>query len=302
VQYQPGDREVPSRLLREGIIDSTAVNALSFPAEVFYRRLMSVVDDYGRFDGRPAVLRSRLYPLKVETVREADILRWIAECEKAELLSLYAVTGAGSSRWIATCEKAGLAVSGLDKVYVLFHKLGPARAKESKFPPPPDANTHPFTSENGCAQPQTDENGCAHVRPYSGSDSGTDSDSGSGTRPAAVADDRFERFWEAYPRKEKKADAVKAFAKLDPDPPLFAAILAAVETQKRPGGALEMRFAEDGRCTVPHPTSWLNGKRWEDEPPPPPNGTHPPAGPKKSAAQQRVDAELERLQQEAPSG
>jgi hypothetical protein len=80
---------VPSRLLREGILDSEAVNALSFPAEVFYRRLMSVVDDFGRFDGRPSVLRSRLYPLKVESVREADISRWIAECEKAGLIVLY---------------------------------------------------------------------------------------------------------------------------------------------------------------------------------------------------------------------
>jgi hypothetical protein len=160
---------MPTRLLREGILDSTAVNALSFPAEVFYRRLMSVVDDFGRFDGRAAVLRSRLYPLKVETVREADIPRWIAECEKAGLIALYAVDG---------------------KQYILFHKLGPARAKESKFPPPPPGtpvpNTHPFSSVNGCAQPQTDANGCAQTRadvPYSGSGSGASTDSSASKDP-----------------------------------------------------------------------------------------------------------------------
>jgi hypothetical protein len=48
---------MPSRLLREGILDSEAVNALSFAAEVFYRRLMSVVDDFGR--PRAAVRRGR---------------------------------------------------------------------------------------------------------------------------------------------------------------------------------------------------------------------------------------------------
>jgi hypothetical protein len=127
---------------------------------VFYRRLMSVVDDFGRFDGRVTVLRSRLYPLQLDKVREADIPRWIAECEKAGLVRLYTVGG---------------------KQFILFHKLGPARAKDSKYPAP--ASTQAFTDVNGCAQPQADVN----VRdqpyasvPYSGSGSIPDSYSGSG--------------------------------------------------------------------------------------------------------------------------
>lgn len=191
---------MPSRLLREGILDSEAVNELSFPAEVFYRRLMSVVDDFGRFDGRPSVLRSRLYPLRVESVREADISRWIAECEKAGLLVLYAVNGAGSSRWIATCEKAGLAASKDERVYVLFHKLGSPRAKESKYPAPPDGkgrppspnqsdSKHMFADVSACKQPQTDESTPERVKtdaPYSGSYSGTGSGSDSTDRHAGV--------------------------------------------------------------------------------------------------------------------
>lgn len=84
---------MPSRILREGILTSDRVNALSPPAEVFYRRLMSVVDDYGRFDGRPGLLRVSCFPLRVDTVREADISRWIAECVKAGVIALYAVDG-----------------------------------------------------------------------------------------------------------------------------------------------------------------------------------------------------------------
>lgn len=161
---------MPSRLLRETILDSEAVNKLSVHAEVFYRRLMSVVDDFGRFDGRAQVLRSRLYPLRIDTVREADIARWIAECEKAGLIALYAVDR---------------------KPYILFRKLGSPRAKESKFPPPPDgtenASTHPFTDENGCKRTQTDA-------PYSGSGSGASSDSkesasqSGGVPPAAAGE------------------------------------------------------------------------------------------------------------------
>jgi hypothetical protein len=182
---------MPSRLLREGILDSSAVNELSFPAEVFYRRLMSVVDDFGRFDGRPAVLRGRLYALKLDTVREADITRWIAECVKAGLIALFAVNGAGSSRWIAVCEKAGLAVSADEKPYVLFPKLGTARAQSSKYPAPPNECGQPPDPVNGCAQSKASVNGCVQPQtgaPYSYSYSDSDSDSDSKSVAAAAAD------------------------------------------------------------------------------------------------------------------
>lgn len=171
-----GDCNVPSRLLREGILDSWGVNALTFPAEVFYRRLMSVVDDYGRFDGRPEILRTKLYPLKVNAVREADCLRWIAECEKAELIALYAVDRAGRPRWIAASDLAGLSAPN-DKPYIQFHRLGSPRSKESKYPDPPSEGL------TDCIrlQMKTDANGCERVKtdaPYSGSGSGTSSGSG----------------------------------------------------------------------------------------------------------------------------
>jgi hypothetical protein len=159
---------MPARLLREGILDSEAVCSLTFQAEVFYRRLMSVVDDFGRYDGRPGVLRSRLYPLQIDKVREADITRWIAECEKAGLIALYSVSG---------------------KQYILFRKLGSARAKESKWPAPPDGFEARHASENICAQMRADENGCVQVLsdvPGSGTGSGTGSDAGAGSKKSGV--------------------------------------------------------------------------------------------------------------------
>lgn len=149
---------MPSRLLREGILDSEAVNSLTPPEEVFYRRLMSVVDDFGRFDGRPSVLRSRLYPLKIDDVREADISRWIAAAVKAGLIALY---------------------SHDSKPYILFGKLGSPRNAKSKFPdPPPDVQR---AIENSCFQLKTDANDCTQLKtsvPGSGSGSGTGSGTG----------------------------------------------------------------------------------------------------------------------------
>ena len=80
---------MPVRLWREGILSSERVDSLDAPAEVFYRRLMSKADDHGLFDARPSILRASLYPLRVDRVREADISRWIAACEKAGLIALY---------------------------------------------------------------------------------------------------------------------------------------------------------------------------------------------------------------------
>jgi len=57
---------MPTRIIRDGIIDSRAVNALSEPAEILYRRLMSIVDDYGRFEADPELIRARCFPRQLE--------------------------------------------------------------------------------------------------------------------------------------------------------------------------------------------------------------------------------------------
>lgn len=100
---------MPSRLIREGILTSDRVDQLDAAAEVFYRRLMSKVDDHGLYDARPSILRTHLYPLRVDRVREADITRWIAACEKAGLIALYAHDGKPylqmlDTRWTARSE------------------------------------------------------------------------------------------------------------------------------------------------------------------------------------------------------
>src|ERR1051325_10262798 len=84
---------VPNRIIREAILASPAVCSLDWPEEVFYRRLMSIVDDYGRCEVLPALLRSRCYPLQTEEVRVADISRWMAACQKAGLIVLYEANG-----------------------------------------------------------------------------------------------------------------------------------------------------------------------------------------------------------------
>ena len=84
---------MPTRLIREGILASERIASLSWEAEVFYRRLMSVADDYGLYDARPAILRSALYPLQLEKMSECNIQRCLAACEAAGLILLFARNG-----------------------------------------------------------------------------------------------------------------------------------------------------------------------------------------------------------------
>jgi uncharacterized phage protein (TIGR02220 family) len=108
---------VPDRIIRAGILTSEAVNSLSWQAEVFYRRVMSVVDDFGRYDGRPSVLRAALYALKIDRVSEPDIGKWIGECQEAGLVRMYTVDG---------------------KPYLELSKFGQKiRTLKSKWPDPP---------------------------------------------------------------------------------------------------------------------------------------------------------------------
>ena len=72
----------------------------------------------------------------------------------------------------------------------------------------------------------------------------------------------FAEFWKAYPRKVKRPDAVRAFAKIDPGDELLASILAAIESQKR-----WPQWTKDGGQFIPHPASWLNAQAWNDQPP-----------------------------------
>jgi hypothetical protein len=73
-------------------------------------------------------------------------------------------------------------------------------------------------------------------------------------------DTGFERFWAAYPRKEAKKDAQKAWKKLKPEPELIETILQAVERQKQTA-----QWQKDGGRFVPLPTTYLRGERWTDE-------------------------------------
>lgn len=117
---------MPNRILRD-CTDSEKINQLDVSAERFFYRLIMVVDDYGRFYAHPGLLKARVFPFLLDKIREADISRWMAECQKAGLILLYEVAG---KKYLQICEFK----QRLDK------------AKE-KYPAPP-IGIEPLSSSN----------------------------------------------------------------------------------------------------------------------------------------------------------
>jgi hypothetical protein len=109
---------MPNRIIKESICTSENIDQLTPFQETVFIRLMVNCDDFGRFDGRPKVLASRLFPLK-------DITR--EEIEDA----LTALVNADLVR----------VVDGFGKPVVVMNtwaKHQRTRATESKYPLPSD--------------------------------------------------------------------------------------------------------------------------------------------------------------------
>lgn len=78
---------------------------------------------------------------------------------------------------------------------------------------------------------------------------------------STIYSEDFKAFWAAYPRKEEPGRAWKAWGKAKAKPPIIL-ILQSIEEQKRCD-----KWTRDGGQYIPHPTTWINGRGWENEAP-----------------------------------
>jgi hypothetical protein len=85
------------------------------------------------------------------------------------------------------------------------------------------------------------------------------SGSGVSSEESARETDDFAAFWAAYPRRVGKDAARKAFDRRRSDVTLDA-VLAALALQ-----TASQQWQRDGGRYVPHPATWLNQGRWQDE-------------------------------------
>lgn len=82
-----------------------------------------------------------------------------------------------------------------------------------------------------------------------------------GGQGEGARDELFERFWEEYPKKVKRAEAEEAWKAIAPDEALLERMLSAISTQKADEG-----WRREGGRYIPLPANWLRNRRWEDVP------------------------------------
>ncbi len=68
----------------------------------------------------------------------------------------------------------------------------------------------------------------------------------------------FSSFWESYPRKEGKKNAERAWSKIEPE--LHDGIISALKRHCE-----SEQWIKDSGKFIPHPATWLNQERWNDE-------------------------------------
>lgn len=106
---------LPTRYLKPGIRDSEIIDSLNPSEEAFFYRLLVTVDDFGRFDARPAMLKAQCYPVK-ESVTPKHCSVMLKGLANAGLILLYEVSN-----------QSFLQIKKWDNL---------PRAKESKYPQP----------------------------------------------------------------------------------------------------------------------------------------------------------------------
>lgn len=72
--------------------------------------------------------------------------------------------------------------------------------------------------------------------------------------------EKFNKFWEAWPKKIDKQRAFALWVKENPDDELFNRIMTSLEAQKK-----QESWCKDGGKYIPNPRNWIEGKRWEDQ-------------------------------------
>lgn len=243
---------MPNRILKESVCYSENIDSLTLFQEVFFYRLIVNCDDYGRLDARPKVLSSKLFPLR--EIKDSQIRDSLAALVNAELIKVYEHEG-----------HAYLQMMTWDK-----HQN--VRAKKSKYP----------SFDDNCKQLNADDIKCKQmntnvpviqsnpIQSVSISESVSVSEYDTrnpspGRKESAKTDSiDFDVFWEAYPRKESKPAAKKAFDKIHPDEQLMQKIITSIRAWKE-----SAQWKENGGQFIPYPASWLNQQKWNDVPPAP---------------------------------
>jgi len=207
---------------------------LSKEGRLLYIGMITLGDDDGRLKGSAALIRSQIFPYD-DDVKVADVARWLKEIEAQKLVVKYDVDGEEyffHPKWEE------------------YQQIREDRRRESHIPAP----SFDFPPVSTIGQPSGNQTGSKTPLKISKDKKSKDNTN------TLTSDNAFVAFWEKYPNKVGKKAAWKAWQKVDITPELIAKIMTALDAAKK-----SPQWSKDDGRYIPHPATWINGERWDDQ-------------------------------------
>jgi hypothetical protein len=216
------------RTIKPDAFTSDSLSTVSVLARWTFAGLWTYCDDDGRARNDVRLIKAALFPIDNATSL-AKVTNALNELVDIGAVCLYSAAG----RDYLHCPKWG----------------------EHQRVSHPTASKIPACPEHSGENPEDYMNPPETLRPER---KGKEQGRGTPTTQSRGSE-RFPDFWAAYPRRVDKGHAEKAFAKAikggaDPKVIIDAATLFAAS------------FTNSDPKFIPYPATWLNGKRWDDQP------------------------------------
>jgi hypothetical protein len=85
---------MPNRILKESILTSETIDRFSLEEERLFFRLIVNCEDYGRMEAKPAIVRAKCFPLKLDaegnfTIKLSQIVEWLYGLTKQGTICIY---------------------------------------------------------------------------------------------------------------------------------------------------------------------------------------------------------------------
>jgi hypothetical protein len=231
-----------ARNIKPGIMENEELAELSHSHRLLFIYLWMLADREGRLEDRPKRIKAQAFPYD----ESLDVNSMLDDLADHGFIRRYYILG----------------LDAIQVVNFLKHQAPHMREKDSVIPPPED--------DTDKAVPEHDL-GSAMASPRS-SDSLILRSSDSLNEDSLIADsalqqkddlapkDAFVKFWSRYPKKKAKPAAEKAWKKINPDHSLFNQIMESLGKH-----CVSKEWLKDDGQFIPHPATWLNQGRWEDE-------------------------------------
>ena len=230
-------------MLHTSIWESEKFGKLSDKAKILYIAAITFGDDEGRLKINANLMRSRVFPYD-DWVTTKIVQNCLDKIKEFELMEFYVVDGQEYA---------------LHPKWTNWQILRKDRFRSSECPQPlasgiptqPPGNQTATSDGQMTAEPRLTEPRL--TEPSTAKPTG-----GAAAPSKKMTQKDFDDFWKKYPNKQGKEDAQKKFLKLDRT--LLLKIFEKLEEFKN-----SKKWQENGGEFIPHGSTWVNGKRWNDD-------------------------------------